>query len=295
MDKGTLWQLRNLVNRRSVSKDASKNVKATEDFLSQILLAYVINAAKEANQLLQSTGVQPTAKKIAQLIVSSFTTVNTAVQNSTSESACSDLVQMYSKEVLTLGLMWLGFKDATKEGDGDRVIRYWRFFLLLFKSTRKQNYSVEAARLLIRDCLLSPRLQAQNRFSRFVNTQGRPGANIPLDLHMEHLNRVVKDTLSHMGSNITDKSIDRAGRSVGVVANVCSSFTKPVSGSHKPPSCERDLKAMVKCLDEVNPFACISNRKYSSFSFSKSLLQKLDRQTLIPWLKQQHYLYMCNL
>ena len=32
-DKGTLWQLRNLISHSAVPKDPSKNVKAAEDFL----------------------------------------------------------------------------------------------------------------------------------------------------------------------------------------------------------------------------------------------------------------------
>ena len=34
-------------------------------------------------------------------------------------------------EVLTLGLLWLGFNDAIKEGDGEKVFVYWKFLLLV--------------------------------------------------------------------------------------------------------------------------------------------------------------------
>ena len=37
--------------------------------------------------------------------------------------------------------------------------------------------------------LFSERLRKQLIWSRFVNTHGREGYNIPLDLHLEHLNR----------------------------------------------------------------------------------------------------------
>ena len=127
-----------------------------------------------------------------------------------------DQVQDYAEEILTLGLIWNGFKDAIREGNEnrDRVRQYWRYFLLLFKACGRKSYSCEVAKLLYCNKMLSPRIQTQLRFSRFVNIHGRQETNIPLDLHCEHLNRVVKDALINMGSNWTDKSINRAGKSV---------------------------------------------------------------------------------
>ena len=291
VDKGTIWQLRNLVNRTSVTKDPSKCVKACEDFLQHVLVAYVVHATTKVRPALTSASRSPSVKEVAEVIVSSFTNLSTNSSSTTSD----DLVQAYSKEVLTLGLLWMGFKDATKEGDGDRVIRYWRFFLFLFKALRKQNYAREAARILLSDRLWSPRLQEQLRFSRFVNTQGRPGCNIPLDLHMEHLNRVVKGALTHTGSSLTEKSIKRAGCSVGVVAKLCSSLVEGPSELHRPYTFQHDLHIMLECLDEVEPFACLPNRCHSSFSFNKSLLQTVNKKELLAWLEQQQYLFSCNL
>ncbi|XP_065908049.1 uncharacterized protein [Dysidea avara] len=45
-DRGTLYQLKNLLNRTAVKQDPSKAMKATEDFLT-VLFAYVITAAKK--------------------------------------------------------------------------------------------------------------------------------------------------------------------------------------------------------------------------------------------------------
>ena len=36
-----------------------------------------------------------------------------------------DSVYQYALEVLTLGILWHGFHDATKEGDGHRVLVYF--------------------------------------------------------------------------------------------------------------------------------------------------------------------------
>ena len=45
---------------------------------------------------------------------------------------------------------------------------------------------------------LSERQKEQLIWSHFVNTQGREGANIPADLHMEHLNRWLKTVLRNV-------------------------------------------------------------------------------------------------
>ena len=43
--------------------------------------------------------------------------------------------------------------------------------------------------------------------SKFVNTMGISGQNIPQDLHLEHLNRLCKDCVKGFGSNKTAENI----------------------------------------------------------------------------------------
>ena len=50
----------------------------------------------------------------------------------------------YARETLSLGLLFLEFKDAVKEGDGTRVLRCWKYFLLLFHASGHTNYCLEA-------------------------------------------------------------------------------------------------------------------------------------------------------
>lgn len=52
-------------------------------------------------------------------------------------------VLLYAREVLTLGLFYMEFHDAIREGDGERIIRCWRYLLLLFNVSHCTNYSVE--------------------------------------------------------------------------------------------------------------------------------------------------------
>ena len=235
---------------------------------------------------LLAAGENPDLSQVAKLVVSLYTDVSP----DHAPTHSSDQVQDYAREILTLGLLWYGFKDAIREGDGDRVMRYWRYFLLLFKACGRKNYSCEAAKLLFSDKTLSPRMQTQLRFSRFVNVHGRQGTNVPLDLHCEHLNRVVKDALINMGSNWTDKSINRAGRSVGVLSNLCQLLQEADSGKQTPPSHARDLQRLLSCLADLKPFECVQGRT-TNCVFKTGLLQLQNRPAFIAWLKQQYYLY----
>ena len=136
-----------------------------------------------------------------------------------------DRVCEYAKEVLSLGLLLLEFNDSLHEGDGDRNLRCCRYFLPLFKASNRTNYSVEAFTLLAQEkFLLSPRMAMQLKWSRTINVHGRPGKNIPADLHMEHLNRECKDALRGLGANITDHSIQRVGKCIGRVQSTLLQF-----------------------------------------------------------------------
>ena len=105
---------------------------------------------------------------------------------------------MYACELMSFGLLYSEFKDSIREGDGGRVLRCWKFFLPIFKADGKTNYAIEAVTYLAQvSVILSPRLREQLLWSRFINTSGKNGRNISADLHMEHLNRVIKEILSH--------------------------------------------------------------------------------------------------
>jgi len=59
--------------------------------------------------------------------------------------------------LLTHGLLYLEFGDAIK-GDGHRLLRCWRHFLMLFKEIKRTNYSFEVITMLVQyHFLLSPR------------------------------------------------------------------------------------------------------------------------------------------
>ena len=291
--KGTLYQLKALLNRTAVPMDPDKNLKAAEDFLTIIMHAYIITAAKK----ILSKKTILSAADVSKEIVETYLNIKipTDLEDSTT-SETKDKIYLYAREVLTLCLLWQGYHDAISEGDGDRVMRYWRFLLLVFKNAGRKNYSLEALNLLVQDqYLLSPREKAQLRWSRFINTQGRQGCNIPCDLHMEHLNRRLKSIMRNMGANVTDRSISVAAKSIGVVNNICKAFENHVeansSSDHHPPPCFiRDLNLILVVLNEQDVFSDQGTRKVSGYNKRHGLLEKYNYANIQEWLTLKTHL-----
>ena len=143
----------------------------------------------------------------------------------------NDQVRAYAREVLSLGALLLEFNDSVHEGDGERLLTVWKFLVLIFRSARKTKYSLEGLILRIQaHVILPPRMKQQLLYSRFVNTKGTPGTNISMDLHLEHVNRVVKSAIHSQSSNLSPSAIVRTSRYTGSLFNVAVTAIKCTDG-----------------------------------------------------------------
>jgi L1 cell adhesion molecule like protein len=97
-------------------------MQAAEDFLQLILEAHVVASVKAAKE--DGMAMTDLANKIAENYV------YLSCHNSTS---VKDQVHTYASKVLTLALSWQNYYDATKEGDGKRILSLWKYLLLVFK------------------------------------------------------------------------------------------------------------------------------------------------------------------
>ena len=191
-----------------------------------------------------------------------------------------------------LSLLWHGFHDAIREGDGERILRYWKFLVVVFKSSNKRNYAKEGINLLIQyHYRLSDRQRQQLLWSHCVNMRGYQGKNIACDLHMEHLNRRLKTLMRNLGANINLKSVELAGKCISVVHHVCAAFedqTSPFKPSdhHHLPAFGKDFETVLKVLEEENVFVPLCVRQHPSFkSTHHGLMQSLSREELIKKVK----------
>ena len=142
-DYGTLNQLRNLINRRNVVKTPKDDVNACDDFFRLVLQCHVIVAAIKVLGIETQTSSPPDRLKpenisscsadqrkailklYARAVVDGFTNLDLHDRASDSHTLlCYDDKGLgYAIELLTLGLLYVEFTDAVKEGDGLRIHR----------------------------------------------------------------------------------------------------------------------------------------------------------------------------
>lgn len=86
---------------------------------------------------------------VCEAMVEEFVDITTfeAIEQSDAKSKPNkeqpDRVHAYAKEVLSFGLLYKELVDAARQGDGLRVLRWWKFMLQIFKATDRKNYSIE--------------------------------------------------------------------------------------------------------------------------------------------------------
>ena len=202
-----------------------------------------------------------------------------------------DSISSYAIQLLRIGCLYMEFADAIREGDGQRVLRCWRYFLLVFHASCSTNYACEAVHFLYQHLYaLSPRLSNQLIWGRFINVRGLPGRNIPLDLHMEHLNRLAKDAIRNLGSNKTrTASVSRIGRSLGTLAplleqfddenDVLSSFSK-----YRKPTAASDIAIVVDEMMASHSFFIERGRTMKHFKKIKDLFKSETKNDLMQWI-----------
>ena len=155
-----MYQLKNLINR-AVPSDPSDNVKAAEDFLLLLITAHIVAAARILYSLINPTSVSYLAKPLV------ATYLRLPLLDAKTSSVIQDGVHAYALDFLSLGLLWLAFHDASKEGDGNRLVLHWKLLLVVFKSANRPNYGKEAVKLLIQQRYI---LSEQKGYGAYVVT-----------------------------------------------------------------------------------------------------------------------------
>ena len=83
-----------------------------------------------------------------------------------------DGVHNYARVLCHFAALVHLFIDAWNEGDGERVMRYWKLFMLHFHAEIKTKYAIEVLRLQFQLVTLQPYLVHQLMWGWFVNTHG---------------------------------------------------------------------------------------------------------------------------
>lgn len=136
---------------------------------------------------------------------------------------------------------------------------------------------------------LSPQVAHSLKWNRFWSTRGGNGRNIPLDLHLEHLNGFLKSFLKGLGPNLNETSAARISRTIGVVKEMMAVTDMELgisgqTGAHHVDM-TKDILTLVDTLQEAELFKQQPGRVYAAFpGFRKNLLAKLDHKALWNWM-----------
>lgn len=198
----------------------------------------------------------------------------------------------YQKALLEYGMLVLNFWDAIAEGDGERILRCWKFFLMYLKHQggSATKYSLEALYLIFQVyALLSPQAAHRLIWNRGVKIR-ISGVNIPLDLCLEFFNKTIKEAIKKLGPSATQKSLDRISHSLGVTTDLMKVFDSSLlvfkrSGKHIRKSAANDIEKIVKELVVNKAFTHTPGRKYNFYSNMKpSILCGFNLQKMFNWI-----------
>lgn len=165
-----------------------------------------------------STASEPTPKSRRHLPTWLKSSSDRPHASSDVHKASPDRVFNYASAVLNDGLLPLEFQDAMHEGDGPKIVRCWKFLLLYFRFAGHTKYAQEALHLqFVQNGAASPHVAKQLLWGRVVSTHSGKGHNLPIDLHMEHLNRCVKDYIIGLGPNAKEETITHISASHSMV------------------------------------------------------------------------------
>ncbi len=138
------------------------------------------------------------------------------------ENLAKDDVFDYHCSLMNMSLLLRNFIDAGR-GDGDRLLRCIKMFLLHFRQdgSGSTKYALESLYHLSQIyALLTPREAERVKWNRTVNNKGGMGNNVFMDLNLEHDNHYLKEQLKGLGANVNQTSVNRICRAFSVIHNL---------------------------------------------------------------------------
>ena len=206
-----------------------------------------------------------------------------------------DDVYSYNCALLTDGLFFLNFLDAISEGDGQRLMRQYKYMLLYCRSDGQHSTKYALECLYQSFCvtsLLSPRDCERFVWNRTENNRGGRGNNIPHDLEVEHSNRFSKEGIKNVGPNISEKAVQRISNSESGTRSMLDGVDGSISrshgsGQHTRSSTEKDLDELIKHAVQTEVFARKPFRQYDHFkNFERDPFKNIDLSALYSWINQ---------
>jgi hypothetical protein len=198
-------------------------------------------------------------------------------EESSENDTKEDHIYNYACLRLRLGMLLRNFCDAVKEGDVVRILRCWKYLLLIFKAHNHTKYGLAALHLFAKTKAMLTAQQAHSLvWDRTISNKGGLGKNISLDLRLEHIVCLLKEMISNLGVNLTSQAASRCSKAVMPVEKLLLAVdgeleVKRPSGRHTVTRSQTDYENIVKELnDQGKVFSCEAGRECHCFGKFKS-------------------------
>ena len=265
--------LSKLINRSGVAAAAQK-FQQSDEFLKHALEAHLTAS------LITFLNISATSN----LIVQDATIITKSLLNETAERFANEVLVIgtdeddhdadnlynFHRSFLRMALLYEDLRKAIKYVDGPRVIQHWRMWLPYFLTTKRSNYSNEAANLLANlKADFSKRLAYIVTHNRAVNSPGISGHGKAIDMAVEHHNLVIKTALRSSCGSITLhhlRVISLASQLLHDAAPLCDQevYAPHVGTRHTSTSAEKDIQMMISNLLASQVTCRIPKRKLPS-------------------------------
>jgi hypothetical protein len=167
--------------------------------------------------------------------------------------------------------------------------------LLIFKANKHPKYAYVNLLYLVKICAILPEFEAERmKWNRFINTRGGKGLNIPLDLHKEHQNRLLKVMWRALGPNLNDKNAARVAGTLESMELILEGIDNDcklsaISSYRAINKKEEAVYQITSDLISIDAFKFTRNRiGHPSFpKFGSNMLSALDYRDLHHWMKEK--------
>lgn len=146
----------------------------------------------------------------------------------------NDGVYNYATNITKYGLL-------RKIGDGIRVIRHWKYALLVYEQSHNIMYRLESF-LLLAGVLRKTKISNYLEPVSIVNLSGGQDINLDGDYFMELMNKYPKGRVKLLGPNQTPEVVDRIGKSMMFCHNVNEKLEREIGvhpGGNTHPQMEK--------------------------------------------------------
>lgn len=312
---GTLYQLKCIINRRNVTTNSSKDYHAISAFVDLTCEGHVVAAAlsffgmNDINSqciripngihladvnVRKRTLKQMIGELVDELLLNKISRSMEELETEENFQRCNnqDGVYNYATNFLKFSLLRKICMMATRSGDGNRVIRHWKYAMLLYHIAHKFKYRLEVfllqAGIL---ALYTPRIKHQIIWNRFINLSGGSSKNLDGDYVMELLNKYAKSRVKLINQNHTPELVQRIGKTMMYCHDINDHLEKeihssPISRKHVSQDTQSDLQKVVAELQNAEVFKVTPNRVHPSFPNEKSdIFNDFDVKGFHQWLK----------